>query len=351
MEEYIKKTLGEMVKTPSVSYEPMDQIVDLTVSMIHDLGIRYRVIPTDDGAPVIIASHGKGGVCFSGHLDTVPLGEGWKHEQGEVVGSRMYGRGTLDMKGPCVAMMAAAGELIDMEVPFSLVFTTDEEVSMNGAAAVVHEPEIKEAEAVVICEPTDMRVVNREKGVYQFRVTTRGKNAHASMPEKGDNAIVKMLPVVKKLNDLNSDKAGPEDISCCVDVICGGVAPNVIPDSCTAEIDVRFPHGFDKESIYQKIPGSIDEDFVYDLIQYLDPVKVDPDSMCIKTMQDISKGELWSVPYGTEMVRFVRTNPNTFIFGPGQVDMAHKPDEWIDLDELVRAADIYIRYAAKMIQD
>ncbi len=349
MERYIRENLRKLVLTPSVSNDSMDEIVDLTVSILYDMGLGSRVITGEEHSPVIIASYGKNGVCFSGHLDTVPVGDSWKHDQGEIVGSRMYGRGTLDMKGPCVSMMAAAKRLLEMEVPFTLIFTTDEEVSMNGALAVAEEPEITDAPAVVICEPTGGLVVNEEKGVYQFKLKTTGVNAHASMPEKGENAVVKMLPILEKMNNLNNIPTGKDQISCCVNVVNGGSATNVIPAECTAEIDVRFPNEYqDEKSIHQFLFDSVSQEHEYELIQYLDPVYVDPESECITTMLKLAGTELWSVPYGTEMVRFFKTNPNTFIFGPGQVDVAHKPDEWIDIDDLVDIVKIYVEYARRM---
>ncbi len=348
MKEYIVENLRKLVRIQSVSDNNMDEIIAFTREILLGIGVEVREVYGDSHAPVILASYGSGGVCFSGHLDVVPLGDGWSREQGEVVGNRMYGRGTLDMKGPCMAMIATAKELVERRIPFSLVFTTDEEVSMNGALAVAHEPEIVDAPAVVICEPTGMLVVTREKGVFQFRVRTKGVNAHASMPEKGENAIIKMLPLLEKLNSKNNIPAGTDDISCCVDVIRGGSATNVIPNECTAEVDVRFPHTFDRESIREHLFRSVDVPFEFELIQYLDPVKVDDDAECVCKMLEIAKTDLWAVPYGTEMVRFAETNPNTFIFGPGQVDVAHKPDEWIDLDELVKAVDMYCEYAEIM---
>lgn len=350
MKDYIVENLRRMVNIHSVSNSNMDDIISFTGEMLKDIGIKEKVVHVEEHAPVIIGSRGEGGVCFSGHLDTVPLGDGWTRKQGEVEGNIMYGRGTLDMKGPCMSMIATAKRLVELDIPFSLVFTTDEEVSMNGAAAVAGEPEITEAPAVVICEPTDMLVVTEEKGVYQFKVKTKGINAHASMPEKGENAIVKMLPILERLNSKNNVPAGSDEISCCVDVIQGGSATNVIPNECTAEVDVRFPASFkDKKSIHQYLFDFIRDDYEYTLIQYLDSVSVDPDSESVRRMLDIADTELWSVPYGTEMVRFAKVNPNTFIFGPGRVDVAHKPDEWIDLRELVKAVDIYVEYAKAML--
>lgn len=348
MREFIEENLREMVEIDSHSSGDMADIIEFTTGLLDDIGVENRVVTGDDFSPVIIGSHGEGGVCFSGHLDTVPVGDGWEHEQGEVVDDKMYGRGSLDMKGPCMSAIAAAEQLKENDIPFSLVFTTDEEVTMDGAKAVVEEPEITDAPAVVVCEPTAMMVVPEEKGVYQFEITTHGKNAHASMPDKGENAIVKLLPILRSLNMKNNIPADRDELSCCVDVIEGGDATNVIPEKCRAEVDVRFPNQFNRELLEKYLFDPIDEEYELREIQFLEAVRLDEDMGCVQKMLDIADTDLWHVPYGTEMVRFFKTNEKTFIFGPGRVDLAHKPDEYIELPELVKAASIYREYAEVM---
>lgn len=349
MRKFIEENLSKMVKIDSVSEGQMDEIIDFTTDLLDDIGMEYEVVEGEGFSPVIVASHGDGGVCFSGHLDTVPKGDGWEHEQGKIVDDKMYGRGTLDMKGPCLSIIAAAQRLYDEDVPFSIIFTTDEEVTMNGAKEVADRPEVKEAPAVLVCEPTEMRVVNQEKGVYQFEITTEGKNAHASMPEKGDNAIVKILPILSSLSRKNNIPAEDDEMTCCVDVVDGGDATNVIPDSCRAEVDVRFPDHFDKEILERYLFDPIDEEFETGTIQYLESVKLDEDKESIQTLIDVAQAGKWVVPYGTEMVRFCQENEDTMIFGPGKVDSAHQPDEYIDLPQLVVAAEVYIDYAKTMV--
>ncbi|MEF8834888.1 MAG: M20/M25/M40 family metallo-hydrolase [Candidatus Thermoplasmatota archaeon] len=348
MREFIEENLREMVKVESESEGPMKEIIEFTTSLLEEIGLDYEVVEGEEFNPVIIASHGEGGVCFSGHLDTVPKGDGWEHEQGEIVDDKMYGRGTLDMKGPCVSIIATAEKLLEKDIPFSIIFTTDEEITMNGANHVSDRPEVTEASVVLVCEPTDMRVVNQEKGVYQFEVTTEGENAHASMPEKGDNAIVKMLPILESLSRKNNIPAAKDEMTCCVDVIEGGEATNVIPDSCRAEVDVRFPDHFDRDVLDRYLFDPIDEDFEIEEIQFLESVKLDEDKKSVQTLIEIADAEKWAVPYGTEMVKFYKENEDTIIFGPGRVDVAHQPDEYIDLSQLVDVVEVYVDYAEAM---
>ena len=345
----MENVLREMVSIKSVSNEPMDDIIRFTEGLLEDIGVKTREITGDEHSPVLMGHHGKGGVCFSGHLDTVPLGQGWTKQQGEVLDGKMYGRGALDMKGPCAAVIAAAERMADQDIPFSIVFTTDEEVSMAGAYAVRNEKEVTDAPAVVVCEPTDMLVANQEKGVFQFEITTYGKNAHASMPELGENAAMNILPILMKIGSKGNIPAGDE-LSCCVNVLRCGSATNVIPEICSAEIDVRFPWKYDLESLKQYLFQDVTGRYDLKTIQYLDPVLVDEGKECIQTMLKTADTGLWSVPYGTEMVMFSKTNENTFIFGPGQVHSAHQPDEWVDLQALRDVVDIYVDYAREMCE-
>ena len=349
MREFIEKNLQKMVKIDSHSKGNMDEIIEFTFELLKYIGMEPRVVEGEDFNPVIIASHGDGGVCFSGHLDTVPIGEGWDHEQGEIVDDRLYGRGSLDMKGPCMSAVAAGKRLIEEDIPFSLVFSTDEEVTMAGAQKVMDEPEITEAPAVVVCEPTAMLVVTEEKGVFQFEIKTKGKNAHASMPEKGENAIVKILPILTELSNKNNIPAAKDQMTCNVDVIEGGNATNVIPDVCRAEVDVRFPPKFNRDILEKYLFDPIDDDYEFKELHWLDAVKLSTDSECVKKMLDITGTSTWAVPYGTEMVRFFNTNENTLICGPGEVDMAHKPNEYIDIQDVVDAVDVYVEYAKEML--
>lgn len=350
MEEFIIENLRKIMDIDSESKGDMDEIIEFTTSLLEDMGLECRVLEGENFNPVIIASHGRGGVCFSGHLDTVPLGDGWEHEQGEIEDGKIYGRGALDMKGPCVSAIAAGKKLIEKDVPFSLIFTTDEEITMNGALEAASEPEVTEAPAVVVVEPTAKLVVTQEKGVYQFEIRTKGINAHASMPEKGDNAIMKMVSIIENLDSKGKVPATKNEMTCAVNVIEAGDATNVIPKRCRIEVDVRFPPSFTKSELKDHLFGDIDEVFDLDVIQYLDAVKLDEDMACVKKMLEIADTELWSVPYGTEMVRFAEYNENTFIFGPGEVSSAHQPDEYIDLTHLFEIVDMYVEYAEAMIE-
>ena len=308
----------------------------------------------DSDRPAIFARQGEGGVVLSGHLDTVPLGDGWAREQGEVIDGELYGRGAADMKGGCAAILLAAEQLANEGIPFAACLTLDEEISMNGALSVAQAGLLEGASAVLVAEPTDFDIVVREKGLIQFSIRTVGKSAHASMPVLGDNAITKMTTLLHKIADLQKAPEDPyEQLTLAVTTISGGTQVNVIPDSCVAEADSRFPPNMTGDEVLDIVKERLGPSG-YDLktLHVLDPVETDPGLPAVRTLHDIvgTRAQILSVPYATEMVMFKKGASTLMVCGPGEPTQAHIIDEHVSVDEVVRAADLYQRYCRRMTE-
>jgi len=351
LKERAEQVLTDLVLLRSTSDDPVDPIVEYVSGRLKKLGLKPR-FHGDPKRPAIIAQFETGGVALSGHLDTVPLGDGWTYDQAEVVEGMMYGRGSCDMKGGCTAMLLAAEELLAANVPFTLCFTTDEETTMVGAGAASKDSAIVEAPAVVITEPSDFNIVVKEKGLLQFSISTSGKAAHASMPELGENAIVKMVKLLTRLDDLQKI---PDDTlsntTMCVDKITGGTRVNVIPGDCEVEIDVRYPPHMNTNSVLRLVRDRIGDDgYDIKILHELPPVDIDPNSDAVKTLKDVGgpSARVLAVPYATEMVMFRPTNRNVMVCGPGESKGCHIIDEKIEVAQIVKAAELYIEYCSRM---
>lgn len=336
---------------PGMSKEP---VLGIVLPILEDLGFKISRLENND-CPVIFATHGKPVVLLSGHLDTVNLGKGWTREQGEVVDDRIYGRGALDMKGPCVSMLLAAEKLIQEGIDLALAFTTDEEVGMKGAELLAREyPEISEIQLIIICEPTDMRPATEEKGVLQFRVSAWGKNAHASMPELGSNAISRLVFGLQELLDSEFFGSTSKDkVTVNIGSISGGSLINVIPESASAEIDVRFSADYTNAEMLGIVKKLLrtDEDFTeIEVLHELPPFRSGLSTEALNRIEAHLGAKAYGVPYGTEMVKFGPLNPRIFILGPGIVEVAHQPDEWIDINQVLRAVEAYVDIA-KMVAE
>jgi len=346
-----EEVLADLVKMRSAADDPVKPFVDAISRRLEGFGMDVRTFGDED-RPAILATKGQGGVMLSGHLDTVPIGLGWTRSQGEVVDGTMYGRGACDMKGGCTAILLAAERLAASDVPFSVCFTMDEEITMNGADAVALNGGIGSAAAVVIAEPSDFDIIVKEKGLVQFSIRTKGRNAHASMPDLGDNAIVKMVGLLNRLEDLQKV---PEDtlggLTVCVDTISGGTQVNVIPGECEVEVDSRYPSDMTTEDVIGLVRERLDGlEYELRVMHSLEPVETDAGAGPVQVLKGIvgEGARISSVPYATEMVMFKKGNPTLMVCGPGDPKLCHVPDERIRTDDVARAAEIYVRYCTEM---
>jgi acetylornithine deacetylase/succinyl-diaminopimelate desuccinylase-like protein len=343
--------LVDMVLLKSTSEDSMKPIVDYVSERLRRIGLEPRLLG-DKQHPAIVARNRRGGVMLSGHLDTVPRGDGWSHEDGELVGGVVYGRGACDMKAGCAAMIMAAEDLVAANIPFSLCFTTDEETTMDGAAAVAKNPIAAGASAIVIAEATGFDIVVKEKGLLHFALRTEGVSAHASMPQLGDNAISRMTRLLSRLEDLQRIPKDPlNQMTLCVNTIRGGTRINVIPSECEAEIDVRYPPSMNTRSVLKMVRGRIGtRDYELKILHELDPVETNPRSRAVTELKKAvgPRARVTSVPYATEMVMFKRSNPNVMVCGPGDPKGCHVADERIEVDQVMMATELFIEYCSSM---
>jgi len=328
----VEEVLSDLVVLKSSSEDDIRPIMRYVSARLEKLGMKPRYYG-EKRTPAIVANFKKGGVLLSGHLDTVPRGTGWTREDGLSAGGFMYGRGSCDMKGGCTAMLLAAEDLVAASTPFSLCFTTDEEVTMAGALASTKDRALKDAPAILVTEPTGFDIIYKEKGQLQLALGTSGKACHSSMPQLGDNAIGKMVDLLSKLQDLHRIPPNPTtDMTLSMTTIKGGTRINVIPDSCETEIDIRYPAAMGQREVVKEIKRRIGTgDYSLRTIHNLDPVETDPNSHAIRTLKELlgPSAKVSGVPYATEMVMFNKANKSVMICGPGDPEGCHIVDEKI----------------------
>lgn len=349
--EFSRETAVEMLmKLLEARSEPdcdKSQVIEVVTGMLEDIGMKVTR-HENDGAPALYAVHGTPSIMFSGHLDTVNLGTGWTKEQGQLEGDKIFGRGVLDMKGPSVSMLLAAGKIIEEGMGVALTFTTDEEVSMAGANVLAREhPEINGMPLIVISEPTDMVPVIEEKGVLQVKVMAEGKSAHASMAEAGDSAINKLLAALDKLKKSEFfGETSEEPVTFNIGMISGGELINMVPSKAEASIDIRYSPDFTKYDVYDKLEQTLSPDgqLVFEVLHKIPEIRshISGELLAIIENEFTKAGK---VPYATEMAIFGQTNPNVILFGPGYPKPAHQPDEWIKIDAIPEGASAFIRLA------
>jgi succinyl-diaminopimelate desuccinylase len=184
-------------------------------------------------------------LLFAAHIDVVPVTrpEDWAHDPfgAEIDGGRMYGRGTSDMKSGLAAAMIAVRDLLMGGAPVALAVSRGEEIGCRGAADVAHALESVPIGGVIIPESTANSVVLGHRGALWLSVATAGVAAHGSTPERGDNAILAMARLLGRLDEVplgEHPDLGAETVN--VGTITGGTVPNIVPDACTVELDMRL---------------------------------------------------------------------------------------------------------------
>jgi len=341
--------LHDLLKIRSEPDSDKSRIVEYVSSLLSEAGMDVSIL--DGEAPVILATYGETGVLFSGHLDTVPVGQNWTRNQGEVDGTRVYGRGTADMKGGVAAILTAAQDLVKKKVPFSVALTTDEETVMSGAVRLAEREELRDAPFILVCEPTDFKVVTREKGLLQLRIRTSGKAIHASTPQLGDNAVMKMNALLNALQQLVKIPEDPlEQLTVVPGTICGGVKVNVVPDSCEMELDVRIPPGDSVKATREMIEERLRKtgvQFEAEVIHSLPGVEGIIESEAGRVLLEVTGSTTSTVPYASEMAVYGRVNRNVALFGAGKPEVFHAADEWIDLKDLERVIPMYSEFALR----
>lgn len=385
-------TLSQLVAIPSVN--PMGGIAagpycgeaalsDYLEALFRRIGldvVRQSIGPGQDnlvarldGSPSL--ADGGRLVLVDAHQDTVPVG-GMTIDpfRPEIRDGRLFGRGSCDVKGGMAALLAGvarlAGERPQPRPTVVMTCTVNEEHGFTGAMGITQlwtresggliprRPDI-----ALVAEPTGLDVVVAHKGVIRWRCHTRGRAAHSSKPELGDNAIYKMGRVLVCLDRYQRDVVGqlashplcgPATFS--VGLIRGGVSVNTVPDRCTVEIDRRLPPGEDAESARRHLAEYLAAQPELDF-----PVEQDPpdmqgpplsdahngpyaDLLCRVSEQVTGRCRQIGVPYATNAALFAQAGVPAVVCGPGLLAQAHTVDEWIEIRQLEQAAEVYFRF-------
>ena len=340
------KTLQELILIESDLHSNLLNVVQYVADRLSSAGMDVSILNSDT-FPVLTASYGKGGILLSGHLDTVPIGSGWSRDQAAVDGNRVYGRGSADMKGGCAVIIECAEYLDSKKIPVSICFTTDEEEQMYGAALLADSELVKNAPAIIICEPTSVKLVHTEKGFFRFNIVTNGTSAHASQPWLGRDAILKMHYCIDRLLDLvEASSQKKTGMSMCITTIHGGDKNNVVTDICTVVMDVRYQppttHHDVQDLIVNRLRGESYE-LTSELI--LDAFESDLSDPLAEELIKFLNSDVVDMPYVTEAPYFANVNPHVFICGPGDAQLAHVVDEFVEIEELEAAYNMLIHAA------
>ena len=307
---------------------------------------------------------GTGGLAYFAHSDVVPASNWFDGTPGPfdptVVGDRLYGRGSCDMKGSIACMLAAVQmfELDDLKQPLYFVVTADEETGFAGARSVVEDSKIyreivDHGTRAIIGEPTSLDVVYAHKGIYQITATATGRAGHSSTRE-GLNANLAMIPFLQDLKNLRSitetdtawqnDLFDPPTLTMNICIKDNAEATNVTPSKSVCRTSLRPMPGVDVEPLIEKLVDSAQQNSLQLEVQrHGAPMLTDVSSDFVAQALELSdRQQPRSACYGTDGGVFTEIE-NKIVIGPGSIDQAHTHDEWISLDQLDKGTELFAR--------
>ncbi|MEZ5951443.1 MAG: M20 family metallopeptidase [Planctomycetaceae bacterium] len=361
--------LCDLIRFPSISSTSNRDISQYVADCLTPCGMRMEVLSYNDPQGVrkvnVVATRGTGvGAGLRAHTDVVPV-EGWEYPQAgpfepHQTADRLYGRGSCDMKGSLACFLAAllTTPLQRLRAPITILCTADEEIGYHGAEYVAAHSEIyrdlrEQQPIVVIGEPTSLQVVHAHKGIYVFKVTSRGKAGHSST-EAGVNANLRMIPFLQEMARIyhatrdaaewRDDRFSPPGISWNIGINDFTQAANITPERSVCTVSFRPMPGQDAESLVNLARDKAEElGLTFELQHGARPGFVAPESPHIQELLELTgKSSSRTVAYGTDAAMFEDLR-KIVICGPGDIAQAHTVDEWIALDQMQRGIDVYRR--------
>ena len=352
-----KALLKRLIAIDSVSDASNLPVVDFVEAYLRSLGLEARRAPNaaGDKAAILatIGPRGDGGVVLSGHTDVVPVdGQPWSSPPFRLreADGRLYGRGACDMKGfaACVLAMVPAFRDAGLKRPVHIVLSYDEETTCLGSRDVIgwfgkDEPL---PAAVIVGEPTMMAVADAHKSVATFRTLVTGREAHSALPALGANAVAVAADIVSEIGALaRAYEEGPLDSrftppysTLHVGMIRGGTARNILARECVFDWEFRGLPGASTASAMAKVQAFVDA--------VATPLAAAPGSAAERLALRLTRSnQTIAVSFATEAGHFQAAGLPTIVCGPGSIDQAHKPDEFVDEAQLAACLEFLQRLA------
>ncbi len=375
----VRAQIEELIATPSVSsFRPEldtsnDRVIDLLAHWLEDEGFvveRMEVdVPGRARKANLIATRGtgEGGLVLAGHTDTVPFDEGkWTSDPFVATerDGKLYGLGTSDMKSFFAVALEAARRTRDLPMhrPLTILATADEECGMSGARALI-EAGRPRAECAVVGEPTGLRPIRMHKGVSMEFLRLFGRSGHSSDPSLGANALEGMRramnAMVRMREELGKNHRNtnlhPPTTTMNLGRVQGGDNPNRICAHCELDFDLRVLPGMDDAEVRRELHRKIEEAIAGlglrmeagTLHDPVPPFETLASAEIIRVVESLTGTSAGAVSFGTEAPFLSRLGMDTVVLGPGGIDVAHQPDEYLALDQIEPAVDLISKLIAR----
>lgn len=374
------EVLERLIGFPTVSRDSNLDLIHWVRNYLDDWGVRSHLVPNATGTKAnLFATLGpqrEQGLAFSGHTDVVPVDDQDWHSDPFVMDARdgkFYGRGTCDMKGFIAAVIAAVPELVRMPLsrPVHLMLSYDEEVGCLGAPFMIdamREQNVRPG-AVIVGEPTGMKIANAHKGICSSRTRVTGTPAHSSQTHLGVSAVMVAGELIARLGAIERELRAkrlsrrgfePPYTTLAVNTIAGGTAMNILASGCEFTWELRALPSEDPAKHVAAF-GEICEAIVAELraegrtcsvatqiladVPALDGADGAAEVLARSVLQETDASI--AVPFATEAGQFQQAGWSSVVCGPGSITQAHRPDEFVPAADLKRCED-FLRKAVRV---
>lgn len=372
----VRDMLAKLISFDTTSRLSNLDLIDWIETQLDPLGANCQRIPNAEGTKanlwVRFGPDAPGGLVLSGHTDVVPVdGQDWRTDPFKLTESDglLYGRGTSDMKGFIALCLAFAPEFARLATPrpIHFAFSYDEEVGCQGAPDMIQQIIAHGArpDAVWVGEPSLWQTVSGHKGIMVTEVTVTGHEAHSSLPHLGVSANGEAVDLMMILRGIEKDLAsrGPQESpfdppypTLSIGEIHGGTAHNILARQCHFGFDLRCPPGFDPGDILRPfIAAAADADerlkarfpdcgVEIHRISNVPPLAPDPGNAAEILVRALTgDNAMRAVAYATEAGQFHAAGIPAVICGPGSIDQAHKPNEFVAISQLEEGVAIFTK--------
>ncbi len=355
------------------------ELIAWVEDFLNQRGIASRRVANADGTKAnLFASIGPdvaGGVVLSGHTDVVPVdGQPWNSDPWVLSerGGKLYGRGAADMKAFIALALAHvdAAHSAALKRPIVLALSYDEEIGCLGAPSMIAElaAQTNKPSAVIVGEPTSMKVVSAHKGVRTFVVDVVGREGHSSLPDQGVSAVMEALKLMSLVAEMGVEARAethahfnPPGPTMTIGKVDGGTASNILARRCSFIWDCRCPEQAQGDAIerrFRAVAAEVDasikarapEGGVTITRRTNTPgLAIEPDSAAETLARALTgDNETRAVAYAAEAGLFQRAGIPAIVCGPGSIEQAHQPDEWIERTQIEEGAQFMRRLIARL---
>jgi acetylornithine deacetylase len=369
--------IAKLVGFATVSRDSNLELIEYIRGYLADLGVDSRLVPNSDGSKAnLFATIGPmvaGGVVLSGHTDVVPVdGQPWDSDPFVLTenNGRLYGRGTADMKSFYAIALALVPKMLarGLARPIHLALSYDEEIGCLGALAMIRRiaMELPAPRAIVVGEPTDMRIVTAHKSITGLETLVTGYEAHSSQTHRGVSAVMTAARLITFLEDLAKENAAlrvsqtpfePPHSTIHVGTVHGGTATNIISRECRFTWDMRCIPEDDPQDYLERFERYCRDEILPGMQAIAPEASIVTAERCsVPALEPESDGAAEAlvrhltgynssdaVAYGAEAGQFQRAGFSTVICGPGSIDQAHQPNEYIEKSQVEACADFMHR--------